>query len=72
MSVVSEQMANDAGIARRAVGGVDRRADLDVNVIDEEIQKDDSTRNLVKLADYEFQIKEINKFVSTYSPNKIF
>ena len=40
MSVVSEQMVNDAGNARRAVGGVDKRADLDVNAIDEEIDKD--------------------------------
>ena len=62
----------DSEVFRRGVGGVEKRGDLDINAIDLEINKDIKTRKLVKLADFDFQIKEINKFVSSYSPYKIF
>ena len=57
---------------KRGVRGADKRGDLDANAIDIEINKDIETRKLVKLADYDFYIKEINKFDSSYSPYKIF
>ena len=59
-------------VARRGIGGVDKRAELDMNEIDEEINKDFKTRKLLKVADYDFKINELNKFVSGYSPYKIF
>ena len=57
---------------RRGVEGTDKRGNLDIDEIDEEINKDVETRKLVKLEDYEYQIQEINQFKSTNSAYKIF
>ena len=64
--------ANEDNNARRGVEGSDKRANLDMDEIDDEINVDQETRKLVKLEDYEYQIQEINQFKSTNSAYKIF
>lgn len=59
-------------VARRGIGGAGRRGDIDNAEIEREIEKDEATRNLVKVSDYDFDVHENNSFVSTNSPNKIF
>ena len=66
------RLANEEGVARRGVGGADKRASLNTDEIDDEINKDSGTRNMVKVEDYDFRINKINQFKSTNSPYKIF
>ena len=68
----NENACDDDDVQRRGIGGVDRRGNLDTNAIDDEINKDSGTRKLVKVADYPYQIRNINKFSSSFSPYKIF
>ena len=46
----------EESVARRGIGGAEKRGDLDTNVIEDEINKDSETRNTVKLADYEYEM----------------
>ena len=43
-------------VARRGIGGSDKRGDLNTDDIDTEINKDNDTRNMVKVADYDYEM----------------
>lgn len=46
----------EESVARRGIGGTEKRGDLDTTKIDEEINKDNDTRNVVKLANYDYEM----------------